>query len=1098
MVSLAPFFVALAFAAPPQKSPYTPVPVSSPFSPRDNVEGSWVNLNAAPVRPMLLDGSTIYAVNTHDSTVEKFAAAQTTPVAVWGVPWSPVSIAAYSAGAAPDELLVACRGTYVLARLDKATGALLKVLELPSEPGDILVDDLNSRAFISCTGDDSVVQVDLLTNAITRTYSFPNDGINFRCKSPLFLSADSAGKVYVAPLISGNNSTAERGVGGGFRGAGDKVLDLASGAIASPGLPDEDLFCIDPAAGTVGPAVKGSGAVLFAHGFHPTTGKHWQLNTEGTNKGNTTVAQIRGTFIQNRLSVSTLVSGSVVSPAAPKDLDGFGGAPDPTRAVGQPYALAFHPSNGKAFVTGLLADHVVVLDSAGDYSAHWALPTPNSIPRGLVVDPAGSVVLVYCWGTNQILSYRWSTQALLRTYQLNHDPTPANVKVGRAHFYDGAHSQFNNASCASCHIDGRSDLLAWTLSNQPFDEKGPMLTQTLAGIEKMRPFHWRGEQMHLNDFNPAFDALLGGTPLNLTTEFPDFEAFVFSIQNPANPFESAWRVVDPAIQAPNSLVPANGMNGQTKYNTLSSVGGLTCAECHTLPTGTGNDNIAVDVAHRAPRRTKLKVAPFHELWRRAMPRVQPGILLEPGGERALLGAGTSHAGLATDLMEFVDFGFGFGPQDKSDIAAFVHQIDNGLAPAVHRAFLMDQPSVGTVQPLINTYLIPQGTARNCDIAALTTVLATSAQVRWHWSRSAGTFLPDDPAYAPRTVANFATQATSNTERTLFLGLPVGMSERWAIDYDLDGAVNLSETFANRYIPQAAAGPAPTISGMTVQWTTAKIARLSFETNVPTTAAIRYWTAGQPIQVLPTTPFSRTHSPLLTELTPSTDAANTTVTPQTFAYDVEITLTDRNGVAVVTVLPSLVTSAPFVFDPGVAQLGFGDSVVFGSLTWIVDTTTSPGNAIVVATIRTDYKQGGPPPVAAANRAVVATVIVDGVKSTTFTPGLNSYKFNAVQVEDPTNTKALSAAVAGDFLAATATNASGITTMRFTQALAAGQKLTLNLEATVNVSANLAKYHAELAAPATTGTLSIPVPSVARALGDWSFPDTLSANRSITTP
>src|SRR6185295_6674518 len=101
---------------------------------------------------------------------------------------------------------------------------------------------------------------------------------------------------------------------------------------------------------------------------------------------------------------------------------------------------------------------------------------------------------------------------------------------------------YNNASCASCHDEGESDFLAWNLSNiergadlddptddDGFDNKGPMVTQTLTGISTVVPFHWRGEQQAalrgepaLLDFNDAFESLLGGEPLDEESgEFDD-------------------------------------------------------------------------------------------------------------------------------------------------------------------------------------------------------------------------------------------------------------------------------------------------------------------------------------------------------------------------------------------------------------------------------------------------------------------------------------------------------------------------------------------------------------------------------------------------
>src|SRR6185503_15050208 len=126
---------------------------------------------------------------------------------------------------------------------------------------------------------------------------------------------------------------------------------------------------------------------------------------------------------------------------------------------------------------------------------------------------------------------------------LPYDPSPTDAKAGRIFLYDARRtSAHGDGACASCHIFGDFDSLAWDLGNpfgavednpNPFQVaggtgvfhplKGPMTTQSLRGMAGAGPMHWRGDRTGASDpggnaldedagfkkFNPAFVGLLG-------------------------------------------------------------------------------------------------------------------------------------------------------------------------------------------------------------------------------------------------------------------------------------------------------------------------------------------------------------------------------------------------------------------------------------------------------------------------------------------------------------------------------------------------------------------------------------------------------------
>lgn len=162
------------------------------------------------------------------------------------------------------------------------------------------------------------------------------------------------------------------------------------------------------------------------------------------------------------------------------------------------------------------------------------------------------------------------------------DPTPSVIRLGREFLYSARHSGNQFISCASCHIDGRTDALSWDLSDDavgaaiadPYHDaedpasvqtqfepnKGLLVTQTMQGLVNSElgetvqfmatnaPYYWRGTRIEnstssyftrisnaFNDFASAFVELQGRTtPLN-EVEMASFRKFVHTIRYPSNP-----------------------------------------------------------------------------------------------------------------------------------------------------------------------------------------------------------------------------------------------------------------------------------------------------------------------------------------------------------------------------------------------------------------------------------------------------------------------------------------------------------------------------------------------------------------------------------
>jgi|GEM_PF-3328643 len=1106
--------VTLGLVASLSAGPVAPGGGTAPYDSVDKIEGPFANLNLFPVRPVVAhpSGTGFFALNTHASTVERFDGVSSTPVEIWDVPWGPVAMEVWNDPVSTDDqLLVSCRGSYVMARLDATTGEVLGLLPLPPEPGDIVVKHDTDQAFVACSAKDIVVQIDLLTDA-TIEYS-PGSHADFNVKNPMFLAIATSGRIMVPSMHSGNNSTASRI----FQRRAGEVIDLEDPDYAVTGLPDHDLFLIDPVAQTVTPIGRRVGTTLFGIGVNPDTTRTWILNTDANNKGpgRQSEADVRGDFVSNRLSIHRpLTTDPPPEPLAFIDLDDTdpvtpGVQFDPAQSVGQPFGLDFR-SNGNAFIVGLLTDNLIEVDSAGARLGEWDLPE-GAIPRAVRVDETAGVLWVYCWGTNEVLEYRLSDMQLLRSCQLSDDPTPEQIAKGREEFYDGANSLHGNVSCASCHIDGRSDMLVWNLSADPTDEKGPLLTQTMFSLERMAPFHWRGEREDLGDFNPAFDGLLGGFPLK-AKPFANFEAFVNSLTAPANPWAHRERLLDDSV-VPYGVDPtAQATLGQDAYQNMVIQGSNNCTTCHSLPLGTNHDRFLGEATEDVSRRSFNKVTPFNETYRRITSVVSIETLVEPGNPgagteidtRGYLGVAATHAGLIESFQDRIaDFG---GNENTFHMTSFVLQFDQGVAPAIHQAFLLDAANLATTQPELENYLMPQATAGNCDVIVFGRSEPGSVTARWAWDRQSGTFLPDHGSLTARTLTDFINAA--GTESHVFMGAPVGSAIRTAIDRDLDGLVDAVDPAPLDPFVDAGDSQLPIFTtAPRIAWITARMARLSFRTDEPTIYRITYGEGEIADRVAETEEYSREHALLLKGLLPSTTESAGEYPNKVFTYDTTIEVSDRAGNTRVLQLAQFDTASFGPMD--------NEDLVVGQLGWTRFDDSGPGPLRAAARIEAHFKQGGPPRPPAPNRVVITRVIVDGEVDDAWLPlGASSFKVDFMQVLSTSGSKDF--AVEGPFLVGFETDAGGQTGVAFERAgLVQGQRVTLNVESVIAIDEDeVAALHASLAAandcavnsgPGTVDCdgdsiadccLQVPVGHHARALTRWSLPDTLERFRSIS--
>jgi len=210
-----------------------------------------------------------------------------------------------------------------------------------------------------------------------------------------------------------------------------------------------------------------------------------------------------------------------------------------------------------------------------------------------------------------------------------------------------------------------------------------------------------------------------------------------------------------------------------------------------------------------------------------------------------------------------------------------------------------------------------------------------------------------------------------------------------------------------------------------------------------------------------------HTALLTDLLPSTEGF------LTFNYQGTLSVFDAAGNRTDKPLPAQMETGTFFFLAG----GLFETVL-GDLSWNTFSTPLPDTLRAEADATVHLKVGGPPAFELQDHVVVATVHVNGVKSTSFTsPNPTSF---TVFGQPPV--------IQGPFVISTVSGVDGRATLVFDQGgLVSSDVVRVNIEAVIPIDATLFD---PLNPDFGDTTNAIP-------LGLWDFPSTPKELRAIET-
>jgi DNA-binding beta-propeller fold protein YncE len=415
-------------------------------------------------------------------------------------------------------------------------------------------------------------------------------------------------------------------------------------------LPDKDVFVLDAAANPPVPVAggfyAGVGTVLYNMAVNPVSGRVYVSNTEAHNDesfegpGLFAGHSVRGHFADNRVTV--LGPSGAVTPRGLNTHIHYGSccAPVPNaesvQSLALPTGMVVSADGKTLYVAALGSSKVGILGTAALEAGTYVTSTADQVlvsgggPTGLALDEARGRLYVMTRFDDaiSIVDTRHRTEIGHVTMT---SPEPPSVTSGRRFLYDASFSSSHgDSACATCHVFGDFDSLAWNLGNPdgqtladpgPFASplldpvtgepvapvvhpmKGPMTTQSLRGMANHGPMHWRGDRTGGNDapsaqpdsgafdevaafakFQAGFTDLLGRSGPIPDADMDAFTDFILQLRYPPNPIRNLDSSLTPDQQAGRDI-----FTGPQKID-----GGVfTCTQCHTLDPH-GNAALGVD------------------------------------------------------------------------------------------------------------------------------------------------------------------------------------------------------------------------------------------------------------------------------------------------------------------------------------------------------------------------------------------------------------------------------------------------------------------------------------------------------------------------
>ncbi len=873
---------------------------------------AFVNFETPPVHPIALspDGGRLAVCNLPAARLEVFDAHSGVPVDVGSVPvgLDPVSVRFRTT----NEVWVVNQISDSISVVDLSAMGIVGTIDTLDAPADVVFAGMPQRAFVSCAGANTVQVFDPIARNAVSSIAIEGQRPKAMAASPdgtrvyvaIFESGNgstilSAG---VGPLTAFPQPSVvdfPAGPHGGQNPPPNQGTNFVPGL--NPGLPtnampprvglivkksgagrwlddndgdwtehvsgtnsvfsgrppgwdvmEHDLAIIDTSSLNVS-YVTALMNICMDIAVNPASGQIAVVGTDAMNQVRYEPA-LRGIFTRVNLALVTPPGGAKTVKDLNPHLDYIVRIlPESERnkSIGDPRGIIWSLDGNRGYVTGMGSGNLVIIDANGNRVGRQAALPLDEGPSGLALDEPRRRLYVLNWFSATISVVDTEAETVVSNVSL-FNPTPSAIKAGRKHFYDTHKtSGLGQAACASCHVDGRFDRLAWdlgdpagnlklltptnsnfgrfppTVTNHFHPMKGPMVTQTLQDIIGHEPFHWRGDRDGLEQFNVTFTNLQGAASALTTNEMQELKGFLATITFPPNPyrrFDNSLSTNLPlaghfalghgALAAGQPLPKGNALAGLNRFRLTGNAG---CTHCHTLPSGVGPDLTWTGIQWRqfptgtngehhaallAIERSSMlpfKIAQLRNLYEKA------GMdLLHTTSQ---VGFGFFHDGSVDSLARFIQDSFDFrDDQETADMVAFlVSFTGSDLPPGSFVA--PDRP------PGLPARDVPASVGRQITVSDPTPAqliddmiaLATSPTGRvdlvargireglyrgWVFDRSTGRFQSDRNG---ETILPKDLQAlVKPTNPLTYTVVPRGSGVRLGVDRDEDGYFDLSE------------------------------------------------------------------------------------------------------------------------------------------------------------------------------------------------------------------------------------------------------------------------------------------------------------------
>jgi len=613
-------------------------------------------------------------------------------------------------------------------------------------------------------------------------------------------------------------------------------------------LPDKDVFAIDA---TATPPVEtaafsGVGTIIFNMTVNPISGKVYVSNTEARNDVRFEGPGGGGSTVRGRLAESriTVIDGSTVLPRHLNKHINYAVVPSPPdgtleKSLATPLDMVLSPDGSTLYVVAFGSSKIGVFNTA-TLENDTFVPNPATHisvsgggPSGLVLDAPRQQLYVLTRFDNGVSVIDTPTLAEV-DHQTFYNPEPSSVVTGRPFLYDATLTSSNGeAACASCHIFGDFDSLAWDLGNPddvvlanmnlfrlgPLGDasfhplKGPMTTQSLRGMDNHGPMHWRGDRSGANQpsgssldeaasfkrFNVAFSGLLGRAGPLSEAQMQAFTDFILQVTYPPNPI----RALD------SSLTPSQQAGRNFFFGAVSDVV-FNCDGCHNLD-ATYDLQFGTDGTMSFENEPQhFKIPHLRNMYQKVGMFGMPAVNFFNPGDNGHMGDqvrgfGFMHDGSVDTLFRFHQAGvfnqeffnpggFMAGPSgntQRRNMEAFMLAFDSNLAPIVGQQITLTSANGTSVGPRIDL-LIARAAAGDCELTVKGTL---GSEARGWYRTEAGTFQSDraaDPLLSDGALR--AQAAIAGQERT-YTCVPPGSGQRIGIDRDADHFYDADESDA---------------------------------------------------------------------------------------------------------------------------------------------------------------------------------------------------------------------------------------------------------------------------------------------------------------